>query len=79
MQEKTNVAVRVNSCDKYEDAWNPFFKLFSIMWPDCPYDIYLNSTNFEYGNYNIFIIYQAKDIRIDYIPGVIPFLYTDQC
>lgn len=49
MQEKTNVAVRVNSCDKYEDAWNPFFKLFSIMWPDCPYDIYLNSETKEYN------------------------------
>lgn len=49
MQKKTNVAILVNSCDKYEDAWNPFFKLFSIMWHDCPYDIYLNSETKEYN------------------------------
>ena len=35
-------AVIVNSCDKYEDAWHPFFRLFDIMWSDCPYDVYVN-------------------------------------
>ena len=40
-------AVLVNSCDKYEDAWHPFFRLFDIMWPECPYDVYLNTETKE--------------------------------
>lgn len=42
------VAVLVNSCDLYEDVWDPFFSLFKIQWPDCPYDIYLNTENKDY-------------------------------
>ena len=44
-----DVTILVNSCDKYEDAWEPFFKLFSIQWPECPYKIILNteSKNFS--------------------------------
>lgn len=40
---KNNVTILVNSCDKYEDAWIPFFKLLKIQWPDCPYDIVLST------------------------------------
>lgn len=35
--------ILVNSCDKYEDAWNPFFNLLKKQWPDCPYDIVLST------------------------------------
>lgn len=42
------LAILVNSCDLYEDAWDPFFSLFKIQWPDCPYDIYLNTENKNY-------------------------------
>ena len=34
MNNKNDVTILVNSCDKYEDAWEPFFKLFSIQWPN---------------------------------------------
>lgn len=40
---KKNVTILVNSCDKYEDAWTPFFKLLKIQWPECPYDIVLST------------------------------------
>ena len=36
-------SVVVNSCDKYEDAWMPFFKLAKKYWPNCPYRYYLNA------------------------------------
>lgn len=42
------IAILVNSCDLYEDAWEPFFKLFKIQWPDCPCNIYLNTENKDY-------------------------------
>ena len=36
--------ILVNSCDKYSDAWEPFFKLLKIYWPECVnYRIILNS------------------------------------
>lgn len=40
---KNKCAVLVNSCDKYEDAWVPFFKLLEKYWKDCPYQYYLNT------------------------------------
>lgn len=42
-KEKQEVTILVNSCDLYEDAWYPFFKLLSIQWPDCPYKAVLNT------------------------------------
>lgn len=42
-KEKQEVTILVNSCDLYEDAWYPFFKLLSIQWPDCQYKAVLNT------------------------------------
>jgi hypothetical protein len=42
------IALLVNSCDLYEDAWDSFFSLLKIQWPDCPCDIYLNTENKNY-------------------------------
>lgn len=41
-------AILVNSCDAYEDVWEPFFTLFQIMWKDCEYPIYLNTESKSY-------------------------------
>lgn len=30
-----DVTILVNTCDKYEDVWYPFFKLLKIHWPEC--------------------------------------------
>jgi len=40
---KNDCAIIVSSCDKYSDAWLPFFTLFFKYWPDCPFPIYLLS------------------------------------
>ena len=29
-----NITILVNSCDLYEEAWHPFFKLMEINWPE---------------------------------------------
>lgn len=39
----TEIAVLILSCDKYEDAWQPFFSLFHKFWPECPYPVYLGT------------------------------------
>lgn len=49
MEQKKDITILVSSCDKYEDAWEPFFKLLNIQWPDCPYRIILNT---EYKNFS---------------------------
>ena len=42
-------SILVNTCDKFEDCWNPFFKLFKKYWPNYNGTIYLNS---EYKDYS---------------------------
>lgn len=41
-------ALLVNTCDKFEDCWIPFFSLLKKYWPDCSGKIYLNT---EYKSY----------------------------
>ena len=39
-----NLTILINSCDKYEDAWDPFFKILKTQWPECEnYSIVLNT------------------------------------
>lgn len=42
-------SILINTCDNFEDCWNPFFKLFSIYWPDFKGKIYLNT---EYKDFS---------------------------
>lgn len=45
-----NCTILVNSCDKYEDAWEPFFRLLKIQWPECEqFDIVLNTETKVYN------------------------------
>lgn len=41
MRERCSVLI--STCDKYEDAWEPFFYFFKKYWNDCPYTIYANT------------------------------------
>lgn len=44
-----NYSILINTCDKFEDCWNPFFKLWSLYWKNCTGKIYLNT---EYKDYS---------------------------
>lgn len=48
-------SILINTCDKFEDCWNPFFKLWSIFWKDCKGHIFLNTEykDFSYPGLNI--------------------------
>lgn len=50
MNPKTHggLGVLVNSCDKYDDLWKPFFELMAINWPDLKYPVYLNTETKDY-------------------------------
>lgn len=49
-------ALLINTCDKFEDCWDPFFKLFEIYWPDFNGRIYLNTEKKDYSYGNLPII-----------------------
>ena len=39
----------VSSCDKYSDIWDSFFYLLKKYWPDCKYNILLNTETLKYS------------------------------
>lgn len=51
-------SILINTCDKFEDCWNPFFKLWSIYWKDCNAKVYLNTEykDYSYPGLNIYPI-----------------------
>jgi hypothetical protein len=49
----SDLAVFVNSTDSFSDCWEPFFKLFKIYWPDCPYSVYLNTERKTFSSEDI--------------------------
>lgn len=55
MSIKNKYSILVNTCDNFEDCWVPFFKLFTIYWPDFNGTIYLNTEykDFSYGGLDI--------------------------
>lgn len=59
-------AIFINTTDKFEDCWYPFFKLFSIYWPSYKGKIYLNTEHkqFDYPGLNIISIKNCADLGI---------------
>jgi hypothetical protein len=50
MNKNYNCTIIISSCDKYSDAWAPFFTLFFRYWPDCPFRLILISNGLEYND-----------------------------
>jgi hypothetical protein len=46
---KNNFSILINTCDNFEDCWEPFFRLFKSYWPDYKGKIYLNTEYKEYS------------------------------
>lgn len=44
-----DLTILVNSTEKYADCWEPFFTLLEAYWPDCPYEIVLNTETSAYS------------------------------
>ena len=49
-KKEHEIALLVSSCDLYEDAWNPFFRLLEIYWSDCPAKVYLVTETKTYSD-----------------------------
>lgn len=50
-----DLTIFVNTSDNFEDCWRPFFTLFSLYWPNCPFPIVLNTEikDFHFDGLNI--------------------------
>lgn len=53
--EYNDVALLVSSCDYYEDAWNPFFRLLQFNWKNCPRKVFLNTEKKDYKDEYFFV------------------------
>ena len=47
-ENKSDLSILVNSCDKYSDLWYPFFRLLKTNWQDLTYPVYLNTETISY-------------------------------
>jgi hypothetical protein len=65
---KQDLGIIVLSCDKYSDLWEPFFDLFFLHWPDCPYDVYLASNKLKYNDPRVNSLLSGEDT--DWSSGV---------
>lgn len=51
----THYSILINTCDKFEDCWDPFFKLMAKYWSDCKGKIFLNTEFKDYSYPNLSI------------------------
>ena len=55
INNKENITIIVNTCDRFEDCWNPFFILLEKFWTNCQHPIILTTFDKKYdysGNLN---------------------------
>lgn len=64
-QKKADVTIVVNSCDKYEDAWHPFFECLWHFAGELPYPIILNTETKQYKSqhYDVICVNTHKRFR----------------
>ncbi len=55
-----NVSILVSSCDKYQEAWMPFFSLLKKYWEECNYPKYLLTESYVYSDYGVKTINSAN-------------------
>jgi len=46
---RTNYSVLINTCDSFDDCWQPYFKLHAKYWPDCTGRLYLNTETKDFS------------------------------
>ncbi len=47
--DNKDLTIVVNTCDKNDDLWEPYFSMLKINWSDCPYPIVLNTETKSYA------------------------------
>lgn len=58
--DTTDCAVLVLTCDRYSDAWMPFFELFRKYWTDCPYPVYMGTNEKDFSFDGVKVVHSGK-------------------
>lgn len=76
---KSKVSILVSSCDKYHEAWMPFFTLLSKYWKECHFPKYLLTETSSYSDFGVKtincqskewssrLLYALEEIDTDYV------------
>ena len=56
-----NCAILVLSCDKFEDTWEPFFKLFHHYFDECDIPLYLGTNTKEFDDKKVVTVLSGED------------------
>jgi hypothetical protein len=56
-----DTAILILSCDKYSDAWEPFFFFFFKFWPNCPFPKFLSANKLTYPDSRVSTIHFEND------------------
>ncbi|WP_345985253.1 hypothetical protein WCX49_11665 [Sulfurimonas sp. HSL-1656] len=72
MDSFMKISLLVNTCDAFEDCWDPFFALFKKYWPDFDGVIYLNTETKSYAYPGLDIV----PLRVAGIKNLGPFGLT---
>ncbi len=64
MDQISDCAIVISSCDAFQDAWKPFFTLFFRYWPDCPFPIHLISNYTRYDDPRVQMILVGEDKKL---------------
>ena len=78
-----DVTFLVNSCDKYEDAWHPFFECLWHFAGDIPYPIVLNTETKQYqsSHYDVICVNVPSEHRMltwsERLSNVLNFVKTE--
>jgi hypothetical protein len=65
MCKNDKFSILVNSCDGFEDCWNPFFTLIQRYWPECDARIFLNTEKKDWH-------FDGLDITCTQVQGTAP-------
>jgi hypothetical protein len=66
--EGSDTSLLVLSCDKYSDAWEPFFFFLFHFWPTCPFPIYLCANRLTFPDARVQMLH-IQDEKTDWSTG----------
>lgn len=61
MNQCSDTAFVVVSCDKYSALWEPFFRCLSKYWSDCPFDKFLVSNHLDVSDQRVVVVKIGDD------------------
>jgi hypothetical protein len=58
-----DTSILILSCDKYSDAWEPFFFFLFYFWPDCPFPVFLLANQLTFPDGRVTTLHAPLDLK----------------